>query len=159
MLPSMQLVQLRFAATSSAFSADEQKAARKQLLDIIVAQHMSDYYSELCDKGVLERNQETLSKMQKHNEARLIELDAAIADAVENLGESEVRDAHLRKAEHWLTVGNKVSDCVWCIFVKLCCGCGAVCLVFVAPLNRSVWQSRVGALLTANDVGRSRASI
>jgi 26S proteasome regulatory subunit N7 len=45
--------------------------------------------------------------MKERNEAKLKELDAAIEDAEQNLGEMEVRESNLKKAEFLCRIGNK----------------------------------------------------
>lgn len=48
-----------------------------------------------------------LATMKEKNEARLKELDATIEDAEKNLGEMEVREANLAKAEYYSFIGDK----------------------------------------------------
>lgn len=48
-----------------------------------------------------------LATMKEHNEAQLKELDAAIEDAEQNLGEMEVRESNLKKAEYLCRIGSK----------------------------------------------------
>jgi 26S proteasome regulatory subunit N7 len=49
-----------------------------------------------------------LASLKSANEKRLKELDAAIVDATENLGENEIREANLAKAEYLNRIGDKV---------------------------------------------------
>ena len=51
-----------------------------------------------CARGVFAVDESELTRMQTANATRLREFDAKIDDAIENLGESELRDAHLQKA-------------------------------------------------------------
>lgn len=51
-----------------------------------------------------------LTKMKSNNEEKLKQLDAAIEDAETNLGEMEVREANLRKAEFLCRIGDKVHN-------------------------------------------------
>lgn len=48
-----------------------------------------------------------LSSLKAANEARLAELEAGIKDAKANLGETDVRDAMLAKAEYLVEIGNR----------------------------------------------------
>lgn len=50
-----------------------------------------------------------LSKMKKANEEELKRLDEELEDAEKNLGESEIRDAMMAKAEYLCRIGDKVS--------------------------------------------------
>ena len=45
--------------------------------------------------------------MKEKTEQRIKELDAKIADAEENLGETDVRDACVEKAEYLLKIGDR----------------------------------------------------
>jgi len=45
--------------------------------------------------------------MKEKNESRLKELDYSIEDAEKNLGEMEVREANLAKAEYYSLIGDK----------------------------------------------------
>lgn len=50
-----------------------------------------------------------LTKMKKANEEELKRLDEELEDAEKNLGESEIRDAMMAKAEYLCRIGDKVS--------------------------------------------------
>lgn len=50
-----------------------------------------------------------LNKMKKANEEELKRLDEELEDAEKNLGESEIRDAMMAKAEYLCRIGDKVS--------------------------------------------------
>jgi 26S proteasome regulatory subunit N7 len=69
---------------------------------------MAPYYKYLgetlrvCDVDV-----QVLEGMMKQNEEELGKLEMAIEDAVKNLGETEVRDAHLAKARFFDRIGDK----------------------------------------------------
>jgi 26S proteasome regulatory subunit N7 len=76
---------------------------------------MSPFYEEVCTDLGWKVDQSLLSKMKAANEARVIELDNAIDDAEKNLGETEVRDTMLNKADYYSKIGAKV-----CYFL-LCC--------------------------------------
>ena len=51
-----------------------------------------------------------ITKMNGINEAVITDLNAKIEDAEKNLGETEVRDFLLKKAEHYSRIGNKVTN-------------------------------------------------
>merc|ERR1719427_81033 len=48
-----------------------------------------------------------LEKMKANNEATVKEFDEKIEDATANMGETEIREAHLAKAEHYTLIGDK----------------------------------------------------
>jgi len=69
---------------------------------------MAPYYEDLCkDKGWAV-DKALLKKMKSANEKKLKELDEAISDAEKNLGESEIRENMLAKAEYLCSIGDKV---------------------------------------------------
>lgn len=70
---------------------------------------MAPFYDELCKELEWKTDQALLKKMKAANEAKLKELDAAIEDAEKNLGESEIRENMLKKAEYLCSIGDKVS--------------------------------------------------
>eukprot|EP01087_Luapelamoeba_hula_P006064 TRINITY_DN1620_c3_g1_i1.p1 TRINITY_DN1620_c3_g1~~TRINITY_DN1620_c3_g1_i1.p1 ORF type:complete len:344 (-),score=83.72 TRINITY_DN1620_c3_g1_i1:27-1058(-) len=52
-------------------------------------------------------DQALVERMTAENEAKLAKLEATIKDAEENLGESEVREGKLARAEHFSRIGEK----------------------------------------------------
>lgn len=70
---------------------------------------MAPYYEALCKSLDWQMDMELLSKMKKANEEELKRLDEELEDAEKNLGESEIRDAMMAKAEYLCLIGDKVS--------------------------------------------------
>merc|ERR1712137_30817 len=68
---------------------------------------MSPFYEEVCKDLGWTIDLKLLTTMKERNEAQLKELDAAIEDAEQNLGEMEVRESNLKKAEYLCSVGSK----------------------------------------------------
>jgi hypothetical protein len=69
---------------------------------------MAPFYEEIClDLGWIV-DQTLLENMKLSNKTELKKLEKAIEDAETNLGETEVRDALLTKAEHLCKIGDKV---------------------------------------------------
>ena len=62
---------------------------------------METLYPSYCEKFGWMMDENALSSMKAANAAKLAELDAKIKDAEENLGDVEVRDAMLAKAEFY----------------------------------------------------------
>ena len=62
---------------------------------------METLYPSYCEKFGWMLDENALSSMKAANAAKLTELDAKIKDAEENLGDVEVRDAMLAKAEFY----------------------------------------------------------
>lgn len=70
---------------------------------------MAPYYESLCKDLKWTVDTDLLSKMKKANEDELKRLDEVLEDAEKNLGESEIRDAMMAKAEYLIRIGDKVS--------------------------------------------------
>jgi 26S proteasome regulatory subunit N7 len=70
---------------------------------------MAPYYESLCKDLKWQLDTDLLNKMKKANEDELKRLDDVLEDAEKNLGESEIRDAMMARAEYLIRIGNKVS--------------------------------------------------
>lgn len=70
---------------------------------------MAPFYEEVCKELNWKVDNALLKRMKESNAADLKKLDDAIEDAEKNLGEMEVRDANLAKAEFLCKIGDKVS--------------------------------------------------
>lgn len=71
---------------------------------------MAPFYDELCKELNWKTDHALLKKMKAANEAELKKLDEAIEDAEKNLGESEIRESMLKKAEYLCQIGDKVGE-------------------------------------------------
>lgn len=69
---------------------------------------MAPYYEALCKSLDWQMDTDLLNKMKKANEEELKRLDEELEDAEKNLGESEIRDAMMAKAEYLCRIGDKV---------------------------------------------------
>lgn len=69
---------------------------------------MAPYYEGLCKELKWPLDAELLSKMKKANEEELKRLDDVLEDAEKNMGESEIRDVMMAKAEYLIRIGDKV---------------------------------------------------
>lgn len=69
---------------------------------------MAPYYESLCKELKWQLDSDLLSKMKKANEEELKRLDDVLEDAEKNLGESEIRDVMMAKAEYLIRIGDKV---------------------------------------------------
>ncbi|TKS72689.1 26S proteasome non-ATPase regulatory subunit 6 [Collichthys lucidus] len=68
---------------------------------------MAPYYKGLCKDLKWQLDGDLLSKMKKANEEELKRLDDVLDDAEKHLGESEIRDAMMAKAEYLIRIGDK----------------------------------------------------
>ena len=70
---------------------------------------MAPFYEDLCKDLGWTKDSSLAEKLSTANKAKLAEMDAAIVDAEENLGEMEVREANLKRAEYLSKIGDVVS--------------------------------------------------
>lgn len=71
---------------------------------------MAPYYEALCKSLEWQIDMDLLNKMKKANEEELKRLDNELEDAEKILGESEIRDAMMAKAEYLCRIGDKVGS-------------------------------------------------
>lgn len=105
-LPNLELADLRFALASNPSSTDAADK-RTQLLSAITTNKMTPFYMDVCVELGWQPDPTLIAQFTSDNESRLKELDAKIEDAEKNLGESEVREALLAKAEHFVRIGDR----------------------------------------------------
>uniref|UniRef100_A0A0D9VHV9 protein-serine/threonine phosphatase n=1 Tax=Leersia perrieri TaxID=77586 RepID=A0A0D9VHV9_9ORYZ len=82
-------------------------ALRSDVLDAVKSDGMATLFESLAAAGVLEPDDALLAEMRARIDEEVRKLDEKIADAEENLGESEVREAHLAKSLYFMRVGEK----------------------------------------------------
>ncbi|GFY38130.1 26S proteasome non-ATPase regulatory subunit 6 [Trichonephila inaurata madagascariensis] len=103
--PNLELAQLKFLLSSVEHQKDENLKGR--LLEAIKENNMAPFYEEVCKDLGWTVDNALLDSMKKANEETLKKLDDAIEDAEKNLGEMEVREAFLNKAEYLSRIGSK----------------------------------------------------
>ena len=103
--PNLEYAQWKFQLTT-----DEHRNNGKLVQDLMTAvrEHkMAPFYQELCRDLKWNVDQSLLQQLKNDNETRIKELDAVIEDAEKNLGESEIRESNLAKAEYLSSIGDK----------------------------------------------------
>ena len=65
------------------------------------------FNDKVCETLKWSFDEKTFNKMKEKNEEKLKEFDFTIEDAEKNLGEMEVREANLAKAEYYSLIGDK----------------------------------------------------
>ncbi|XP_072961292.1 26S proteasome non-ATPase regulatory subunit 6 [Typha angustifolia] len=85
----------------------EKVRLRDEVLDAVKADDMASLYESLVANSVAEMDAALLASMRTKIEEEIKKLDDKIADAEENLGESEVREAHLAKSLYFIKIGDK----------------------------------------------------
>ncbi|XP_068451320.1 26S proteasome non-ATPase regulatory subunit 6 [Clinocottus analis] len=103
--PDLRIAQLKFLLTMDGHRQDVK--VKTELMDAIKANNMSPYYECLCKDLKWQLDGDLLSKMKKANEDELKRLDDVLEDAEKSLGESEIRDAMMAKAEYLIRIGDK----------------------------------------------------
>jgi len=103
--PNLELAQLKFLLSSKQHKNDVE--VKQKLVSAIKDNDMAPFYEEVCKDLGWNVDTKLLSSMKERNEAHIKELDAAIEDAEQNLGEMEVRESNLKKAEYLCQIGSK----------------------------------------------------
>lgn len=103
----MQIADSVFALTLSddVVSSSEKADIQKQLMEDISARAMTPFYIKLCDKLGWTKDEALIAKLTAENEKELKDLDAKIEDATANLGQNEVMDFVIEKANMFARIG------------------------------------------------------
>ncbi|MCD7448063.1 proteasome regulatory particle subunit [Datura stramonium] len=105
--PQLVLAHKLFLLTHPDVNDLDKVRLREEVLEAVVSNDMVPLYETLVSNGVLSLDQKVLDSMRSKNCDELKKLDEKIADAEENLGESEVREAHLAKSLFYIRIGDK----------------------------------------------------
>jgi len=105
-IPDLKLAQWKFQLQSVQRFKNDQTVKEKIMTEI--KQHsMAPLYSIYCKDLHWNVDAKLMEKMEDDNKTKLAQLDEAIKDAEENLGESELREALLKKSEFFAIIGDK----------------------------------------------------
>lgn len=102
--PNLELAQIKFVLAHHEPSNDKLK---QDLMAAITEHNMAPFYEETCADLGWPVDQRLLNNMKTTNATEIAKLDSAIEDAEKNLSETEVREAHLAKAEYLSRIGDK----------------------------------------------------
>ncbi|KAM2075875.1 hypothetical protein ACFX1T_038692 [Malus domestica] len=105
--PHLVLANKLFLLSHSDVPDIEKVQLREEVFASVKADHMAPLYETLVAESVLELDQGVMDSMRAKNREELKKIDEKIADAEENLGESEVREAHLAKSLFFIRIGDK----------------------------------------------------
>jgi len=103
--PNLELAQCKFLLTLPEYKND--RTVHTTISDAIKKDDMAPWYEIVCRDAGWKVDTAFLKQMQEKNIASLKKLDETIEDAEKNLGEMEVREAYLRKAEFYSRIGDK----------------------------------------------------
>ncbi|GLU18498.1 hypothetical protein SLE2022_347950 [Rubroshorea leprosula] len=85
----------------------EKVSLKEEVIAAVKNNDMAPFFETLVADKVVELDQSVLESMRVKIEEEVKKLDEKIADAEENLGESEVREAHLAKSLLYIRIGDK----------------------------------------------------
>ncbi|KAM1626808.1 hypothetical protein ACFX1R_016520 [Malus domestica] len=105
--PHLVLANKLFLLSHSDVPDIEKVQLRDEVFTSVKADDMAPLFETLVSESVLELDQGVMDSMRAKNQEELKKLDEKIADAEENLGESEVREAHLAKSLFFIRIGDK----------------------------------------------------
>lgn len=104
--PIMELAQKRNLLMTESYP--DRERVRKEVLATVKEKGMLPYYEKFLCPGPAGPPDEALkAEMKKANEEELAKIEEKIADAKENLGDIEIRDALLAKADFFNRIGDK----------------------------------------------------
>ncbi|KAI3971483.1 hypothetical protein MKW92_033654 [Papaver armeniacum] len=104
---SLVLANKLFHFTHSDVSDIDKVRLREEVLEAIKSDDMAPLYETLTVNNVLDMDPKLLESMRAKNAEELKKIDEKVADAEENFGESEVREAHLTKSLFFIRIGDK----------------------------------------------------
>jgi len=105
-IPDLNLAQWKYQLqTVPRYKKDS--SLKDQLMKRVEEGKMAPLYEILCKDLKWTVDESLLSRMKEENQTTLKKMDETIEDARENLGESELREALLRKSEYLATIGDK----------------------------------------------------
>lgn len=107
--PIMAVAQKKFSLEMAKKEQGAQQAAlATEVKELVVKSGMLPYYEKyLAPNGLIQIPEAEMAAMRKRNEEELAKLEEKLTDAKENLGDVEVRDALLAKADFFNRVGDK----------------------------------------------------
>jgi len=106
-IPNLDLAQWRFLLSLPDDLNPDKKEVTDKLLQAIQTDKMLPFYLVLSEQFKWEGHEQLVDELKKDNEEVLKVLDDRIKDAEENLGESEIREALLARADFFSKKGDK----------------------------------------------------
>lgn len=103
--PDLELAHYKFLLTLPEHAND--RAIHTKITEAITKDDMGPWYELICKDIGKTLEPAFLKSLKAKNEEKIKQLDEAIEDAEKNLGEMEVREAYLRKAEYYSRIGDK----------------------------------------------------
>ncbi|GMH39437.1 hypothetical protein BSKO_07335 [Bryopsis sp. KO-2023] len=103
----LDLAQKAFLLKHPEIEGVDQVKLKSELLDYVFDKDLAAVYEHLCEEFGWDVDDMRLQAMKAKNAEKAKELDEKIKDAEENLGETDVRDACLAKANYFADIGDR----------------------------------------------------
>lgn len=103
--PDLELAHCKFLLTLPEYASD--RALQAKITEAVKKDDMAPWYELICKDLGWTVEAAFLKTLKAKNAEKIKLLDEAIEDAEKNLGEMEVREAFLRKAEYYSRIGDK----------------------------------------------------
>eukprot|EP00455_Lapot_gusevi_P035236 TRINITY_DN38_c0_g1_i1.p1 TRINITY_DN38_c0_g1~~TRINITY_DN38_c0_g1_i1.p1 ORF type:complete len:394 (+),score=96.35 TRINITY_DN38_c0_g1_i1:79-1260(+) len=98
---------MKIAEDRYLYNVDKLEETKQSLLNSVREFKMAPFYKILCKSAGWAEDEALYEELKTSNEAELKTLDEKIEDAEKNLGETEVRDAYVAKADFFARIGDK----------------------------------------------------
>ena len=121
-IPNLDLASLKFTYSQvDTTNTTEVHSLKAEMITLIEKDFMAPFYKHLCeDLKWWPLDQSLFSKLDKKNQETLKEWDDKREDAEKNLGDTEVMDALIGKANYYCRIGDKVVKRLLTIGVLIC---------------------------------------
>jgi len=106
-VPNLDVAQVKFQLQHCAETPEEKKRLSDQLMTVIQKDQMGPFYKQCVRDLKWDEDAKLKKDLAEANKKELQNLEDKIKDAEESLGESEIREALLNKAEYLVKVGDK----------------------------------------------------
>lgn len=110
-IPDLSIAQMRFEISLSPTEAKalgiDQAEVKRSLMDKIKTGYMAKLYKEVSTELKMPINNSVLEEMEQKNKEQLDKISEEIANAEKNEGESEVREAMVKRCEYLTSIGDK----------------------------------------------------
>lgn len=103
--PDFDLAQYRFLLTLPEYASDQKIHAK--IREKVKKNCMAPWYEVLCRQMGWQLDVDFYKPLRRANQTEIQKLKDAINDAELNLGETEIREAYLKKAEYYCRIGDK----------------------------------------------------
>ncbi|GMT08051.1 hypothetical protein PENTCL1PPCAC_30225, partial [Pristionchus entomophagus] len=110
--PNLELAQSRFLLSHPEVPKEKKEEIWQALFKEIKENDMAPLYKSVCEDLQIPIDSTLHESMKSRNTKKIEEFEAEIEDAEQNLGESEVRQAWLKKSEYLCQIGDKEGSIV-----------------------------------------------